>query len=345
MTHSKTTSGTALQLLVRANFKELVRDSRSLISMSVFFVVTILVLIALQAMINGGGSTPRLLLTDSVESKVTDQLDAVNGIETRNAADADTDAVNAELTREGPGAGYTVVISSEDRPDWLRIVEALESAGVPHFEITVVDDEGSSQIDFLRQNLSLALLTGYAAIAFVGTAAPFARMRNEGVMTMLGTTPVRARDILIAHAPPRILMCLVETMIVLAIAFFSGYMHGGSWLRLIVSLLLAFGFIFSIGFLLAARAKNPDLVTQLAGLVPIIVLFGSGTVIPIPYLSDVPWVRYLIPTNWMADAINLDLSGIAPTLPWGLLWALMILGTVVLLGLSIRLFNWNESDT
>ncbi|MDN5659843.1 MAG: ABC transporter permease [Brevibacterium aurantiacum] len=114
---------------------------------------------------------------------------------------------------------------------------------------------------------------------------------------------------------------------------------------MIVSLLLAFGFIFSIGFLLAARAKNPDLVTQLAGLVPIIVLFGSGTVIPIPYLSDVPWVRYLIPTNWMADAINLDLSGIAPTLPWGLQWALMVQGTVVLFGLSIRLFKWTESDT
>ena len=170
MTSSKTTSGTALQTLIRANFKELLRDSRSLISMSVFFVVTVLVLIALQAMINGGGSTPRLLLTDTVESKITDQLDAANGIETSNEASGDAAAANAELTREGSGAGYTVVISSEDRPDWLRIVEALESAGVPHSEITVVDDEGSPQIDFLRQNLSLALLTGYAAIAFVGTS-------------------------------------------------------------------------------------------------------------------------------------------------------------------------------
>ena len=161
---------------------------------------------------------------------------------------------------------------------------------------------------------------------------------------MLGTTPVRARDILIAHAPPRILMCLVETMIVLAIAFFSGYMHGGSWPRLIVSLLLAFGFIFSIGFLLAARAKNPDLVTQLAGLVPIIVLFGSGTVIPIPYLSDVPWVPISSPPiGWRMPSISSLRHRSDPAV--GLLWALMVLGTVVLFGLSIRLFKWTESDT
>ena len=57
MTSSKTTSARPADA-IRANFKELLRDSRSLISMSVFFVVTVLVLIALQAMINGGGSTP-----------------------------------------------------------------------------------------------------------------------------------------------------------------------------------------------------------------------------------------------------------------------------------------------
>lgn len=339
MSNSTAVSNRPLKLLVRANFKELFRDNRTLISMSVFFFVTILVLVAIQFMINGDGSTPKVVVDHSVGNRVTDDLkdsDDIEVVQPSAAKDA-----NAQLSQED--GKYSLVISTDDRPDWLSVSSVIEKS-VTYSDISVVDDKGSAQIDFLRQNLSLALLTGFASIAFVGTAAPFARMRNEGIMTMLSTTPARPRDILISHAPPRVILCIVETLIILGIAYFSGYLSGASSWRLVGSLLLSFLFIFCFGYLLAARAKNPELVTQLAGLVPIVVLFGSGTVIPIPFLSDNSWARYLIPTNWLADSINYDLSDIEPDLSWGWLWLLMSVSAVILFGLSVMLFKWGNSD-
>lgn len=328
-----------LKLLIKANFKELFRDNRTLISMSVFFFVTILVLIAIQFMINGDGSSPKVKIDPSVDSEIVERFSTSPDLEVvKSSTD---DSANAQL-RQTEGK-YSLVVSSEDRPDWLKIVSVLEK-DVPYSDIAVVDDQGSPQIDFLRQNLSLALLTGFASIAFVGTAAPFARMRNEGIMTMLSTTPARPRDILVSHAPPRIILCAVESVIILAIAYFNGYLTGGNSFRLLGSLLLSFSLIFCFGYVLAARARNPEIVTQLAGLVPIVVLFGSGTVIPIPFLSDTPWLRYLIPTNWLADAINYDLSGIQPDLSWGWLWLFMALGAALLFILSLLLFKWGNSD-
>lgn len=339
MSNSTSLSDRPLKLLIKANFKELFRDNRTLISMSVFFFVTILVLIAIQFMINGNGSSPKVVLDDSVEANVTERFQSSTDVQVLDSNSSEPS--NAQISRDA--GTYTVVISTEDRPDWLRIASLLEE-DVPYSEIVVVDDQGGPQIDFLRQNLSLALLTGFASIAFVGTAAPFARMRNEGIMTMLSTTPARPRDILVSHAPPRIILCAFESLIILGIAHFSGYLSGANSARLAGSLLLSFCLVFCFGYLLAARAKNPELVTQFAGLVPIVVLFGSGTVIPIPFLSETSWLRYFIPTNWLADAINYDLSGIEPELPWGWLWLFMAAGSVILFTLSILFFKWGNSD-
>ncbi|MGD8167304.1 ABC transporter permease [Herbiconiux sp. P16] len=211
--------------------------------------------------------------------------------------------------------------------------------------LNVVESDGSDQPDVLRANLSLVLVCGLMAIAFAGTTVPLVALRQRGTLKLLGTTPLRRFTFLLAQTPVRFLLGTSEAAVILAIAGGHGYLQPLSALRLCATFLIGFAMFFAFAYLLASRSSNPDLMLQLMGLVPVVVLFASGTFLPFadspPFLE---WMSRTLPSTWFLQALNADLIGEEPFLDITVLWGLMAMATGLLLALGTVLFRWDQGD-
>lgn len=196
----------------------------------------------------------------------------------------------------------------------------------------------------LQSSLGLVSITGFMAIALVVTTVPLVNYRHHGILRELATTPVRRATFLLAHVPVRAGIILTEAALIVALALIGGF-DARNLVPLAVTLLLGAAMLLSVGYLLAARMTNPDGTLQLSYIVPMLVLVTSGALFPLElYPEAVRIAMSTLPTTWLVDSINAQISGTAPTLPLGVTWSLLGLLTAVLSYAAARLFRWTEPD-
>jgi len=186
---------------------------------------------------------------------------------------------------------------------------------------------------------------GLLAIAFMGTSVPLVALRERGTLRLFGTTPVRRLTFIVAQSPIRFALGAAEATIILGIAAAAGYVESFVAVRLAVTLLLGLSMLFAFAYLLASRARNADAIAQIAGFLPVIAIFSSGTVSPISVLPEV--LQHTIkgvPTTWFMQAASADLAGTEPFTSVYLLWALMAATTVVVALLAAKLFRWDRDE-
>lgn len=344
MTERETVTRTrsALRELSAANARELMRNGKSVFSVLFMFGFFLILIWALNYAINIGNRPAPIVLVEGgspVSSRAIGQL-AQRGIEVTSGAEAS--AVNAVVTLHG---GRAQVALGSPAPNWPGVVSALEASGVPNADIAVVDAQGNPVVDLFRSNLAATLMMGYAGVAFLGTAVPLVALRRRGTLRLLGTTPLRRLTFILAQTPVRFGIGAIQAVIVILLAAGYGYVGGGNLLRLIVTLLLGLALFFALGHLLASRSRNPELITQISGVLPVIVLFLSGSVFPLYILPG--WVQQAItflPTTWFVQAASADLVGSEPFLDVYVLWAMMASVTVLLTVVASKVFVWDRTD-
>lgn len=336
---SVTGRGAAFRQMSLASSRELLRNSKTLVGLAAIFVFFLGLVSALH-IVDGLGH-PEPVVTVASDGDVRGLVAALGDAGVEVVAHGDT-AANATITVAGSAA--IVTFASGEAPRWGAVVRAVERAGMPPAEITVIDEYGAPQYDILRANLGTVVVSGLVAIVFAGTTVPLVAMRGRGTLRLLGTTPVSRLQFVIAQTPVRILLGSVEIVVVLALAVANGYIAPNGLWRLPVTLLIGFAMLFAFAFLLASRSSNPDLMLQVVGGIPVIVLFGSGTLVPLDVLPPfVSWISSALPSTWFMQAINADVGGVPSTLPIGALWALMTAVTLVVLAISVRVFRWGRS--
>ncbi|QIM16455.1 ABC transporter permease [Leucobacter insecticola] len=191
----------------------------------------------------------------------------------------------------------------------------------------------------LKRTFVMVSFIGFMGIAFGTTTVPLVRYRSLGTLRQLSTTPARVSAFLLGHVPVRAGLVAAESIIVVAVMLTQGVspLHT---LQAIVTLLLGGLLLLALGYLVAARLKNPNVALQLTYLAPMFVLASSGAMIPLSvYPGWLESVCRFLPTTWFADALNAQITGSAPALPLGIAWLLLAFTTAAFAALAARLMR------
>lgn len=213
------------------------------------------------------------------------------------------------------------------------------------FVLIALIDAAMPGLGILRTNLATIATIGFMAITFLGTAVPIVTLRERGTLRLFGTTPVRKGVFIAAQTPVRLVAGVVVAAIVTGTAVAMGSIEAFGLARLLVTFALGLAMFFAFAYLLASRSRNAELVNNVAVMLPIAAMFASGDVFPREVIPQpVAVVLEALPTTWFVRAAAADLSGVAPSIPVPILWAMMAAVTAVAAVLAARLFVWDDRD-
>ncbi|MHC2186271.1 ABC-2 type transport system permease protein [Rathayibacter agropyri] len=330
-----------LKQLTLLSTRELLRNVKTIVGLTFMFFFFLLLMMGIDFVVNGGRPAPIVSVAAGPQAASVVTALEDRGIEVRSV-DA-SDEVTATIAIDDGRAH--IVLPSKEKPAWKELVAAVQSVGIPTSQTAVTDADGSPETDILRVNLATVLVTGFMAIAFMGTSVPLVALRQRGTLRLLGTTPVRRMSFILAQSPVRFALGMAEALVIVGIAWMQGYVESFNVVRLFVTLVLGLAMLFAFAYLLASRSSNPDLITQITGFLPVVVILTSGSVIPLDVFPDV--VRsftYAFPSTWFMQAVGADIAGTAPFLSVYWLWLTMAaIGAATAL-LAARLFEWNQGD-
>jgi len=168
------------------------------------------------------------------------------------------------------------------------------------------------------------------------------RYRKNGVLRRLRATPLTAGEFLIAQITSRLMIVIVVNILVFSGTLLAlGFPMRGSYLALLLVLLVGSIALISLGLAIAARVSSEELASGLLNVfaVPMMILSGvwfsvDGSHIWVQRIADV------LPLTHMVEAarrIMLDGAGLADVMFEIILLALMAL--VLLVG-STKAFRW-----
>jgi len=201
--------------------------------------------------------------------------------------------------------------------------------------------QGFDYIDFLVPGvIAMAIMTN-GIYAVSGT---FVTYRQKGVLRRLRATPLPPGSFVSAYVLVNLVRSLMTAALVLAVGIliFNVNVTGpGVLARTVVLALIGSGTFVSLGFFVAAVAKNIEVAAALGQVIGTPMMFLSGIFFP---MDNAPrWIQPVVnamPLKYLADALRgVIISG--QTL-WTVRWdvvVLVVFGTAFL-GLSVRFFRW-----
>lgn len=195
----------------------------------------------------------------------------------------------------------------------------------------------------LASSLPLVALIGFSSLGLVSTAVPLVAYRANGVLRHLSTTPVSRGYFIVAHAPVRLGLGFLQTVLLLILAVFFAAPTSADLVRAAVLMLSAMAAFIALGYLVGAQAHDPDRALNLSYMLTILILATSGTTIPLAPLPNVlSSIFGWLPTTLFAQELSAELLDLEP--PWLSFWAVvsLLLGiAAVLMTLSSRILRWD----
>lgn len=200
-------------------------------------------------------------------------------------------------------AGYQAVVS-------------VTAAGVQGLDLRYVDFLVPGIVAMMIMNANLN-----------GVAGQISAWRERGILRRMQSTTLRPWQFIAGQITARLLLNGSQALIVLLVGFLVfGTQVNGSWLELILFVLLGTLTFMAIGFIIASLAKNPESAGPIAGFISFPLLFLGGIFFPI---SNMPgWLQpiiQLIPIAHLSTALR-EIMNIGSGL--GTLWpeALLLTG-------------------
>ncbi|MFC0211161.1 ABC transporter permease [Paenibacillus chartarius] len=139
-----------------------------------------------------------------------------------------------------------------------------------------------------------------------GVAGQIASWRERGVLRRMQSTPLRASTFIAAQITARLLLNGIQAMIVLLIgALFFNTQVNGSWLLLIMFVVLGTLAFMAIGFIIAGLAKTPESAGPIAGIISFPLLFLGGVFFPINSMPEaMQSIVKLLPIAHLTSALR-----------------------------------------
>lgn len=225
----------------------------------------------------------------------------------------------------------------------LLAVERQLRGTEPLFRLAVEDVRARSQryLDFLIPGL-LAFTLMQVAIA--GSGFNIVEYRRKGILKRLFVTPLQPRDFISAIVLSRILLCVLQIAVLLAIAVaFLEVSILGRYLDLFVVIFLGAVIFLCIGFLLGSLAKTQQSIQAIGNLVIFPQIFLSGIFYPIDSLpAFLQPVATVLPLSFVADALREIANNGAGLLDLPFAMGGILVWMVVSFAAATRFFVWKE---
>ncbi|HEX79447.1 MAG TPA: ABC transporter permease [Dehalococcoidia bacterium] len=166
--------------------------------------------------------------------------------------------------------------------------------------------------------------------------------REKKILKRFGATPLRRSTMVFSQVVYRMILALVQTLIIIAIAYFVfGVQMVGNWFVLLGVVLLGTLTFIAIGYFAVSRARTTEGAMPIIQLIQFPMLFLSGIFFPVDLMPDfMRPVMDALPLTYLGDAFRQVMVEATPLYP---LWIdIAVLGgwLVVSMILAIKLFRW-----
>ena len=188
-----------------------------------------------------------------------------------------------------------------------QVVSRFASRG-PSSAVTLAQPKSGSvndvtAIDYFLPGM-LAYIILQSGINYVAIGLTDLRVRK--VLRRFRATPLRPAQILAAQITGGALTVALQliVLVVLGLVLFQARSYG-SWLVLLVPVVLGIGAFVGIGFLLTSAARTSESARGLSSMVAFPMMFLSGIFFPITTLPS--WLQqavHALPLTWLTDALH-----------------------------------------
>ena len=182
------------------------------------------------------------------------------------------------------------------------------------------------------------------SILFLGLfgALPMVEWREKQVLKRFGATPVTRLHIISSQITYRLVLAVIQTLIIIAVAYFVfDVQMVGNWLLLFGLVVLGALTLVSIGYLAVARARTVEGAMPLIQLIQFPMLFLSGIFFPIDFMPEfMKPIVTAIPLTYLADALRQIMVDATPAFSITTDVAVLVGWLVVTIALSVKFFRW-----
>ncbi|MEU2158862.1 ABC transporter permease [Streptomyces sp. NPDC019396] len=341
-------SSSVFREMVKTNARELFRDGKTAF-FTVLFPLLFLAMFLGLGVLTAGGSYQIAVAPSPDQKAAVEALGKVDGFHAEPWKKAEPPAA-------GDLAGYDAIVRVEGReasvviePSRFGVLSGIRSAladnGVDEARMDFRTPDGGAPFDPLKAALPTGLLMSLMSTAFFGTATPLIALRTRGTLRLLGTTPLSRLTFVLAQAPVRLALVVVQLVALGTVAVAMDFVPLADTLRLMTTGMLGAFMLFAFGYLIAARLRNAEVANGLLGLLMPVVLFLSGLFLPLSMLpSALTTVSEALPTTYLVDALNHDLNEASAVHSLTVDWLVLVAATAVLGGLAARLFRWDQGE-
>ena len=209
--------------------------------------------------------------------------------------------------------------------------------------LPAVPSGGGEPIDALAFGLPAVLLFAITSLGVLGTASLLTLYRRQGVLALLGTTPLRRSTFLLSLMPIRVLVIGAETVLIISVAALAGTLQISSVLLLLAAVAACAAALLAIGFWLGAISRSPELIGALGGALTPLVLFGSGVLLPLAMMpAPVQTIAEFLPFTYMGELLRYAIAGIPMSHPVWLSFLVIVATALLAFALGARSFRWDD---
>lgn len=231
--------------------------------------------------------------------------------------------------------GLTVIQSAVDELNFAitgaeRVVTLTEEA---------VEARDLGYIDFLMPGvIGMAIMQlGLFSVAF-----SFVTMKREGVLRRLLATPLDPNSLLVAQVITRLMVVLIQTVILAAVAvFLFGAEFAGNFFAVMLAAAMGGAVFLAMGFAVSGWARTEQQAAPLANIVSLPMMFLSGVFFSRDVLPDIlQRITDFLPLTYLVEAIRgMTAEGDTVLMQWPNFLGLAV-WLVVAFIIANRTFRW-----
>ena len=231
--------------------------------------------------------------------------------------------------------GLTVMQSAVDELNFAitgaeRVVTLTEEA---------VEARDLGYIDFLMPGvIGMAIMQlGLFSVAF-----SFVTMKREGVLRRLLATPLEPTSLLIAQVITRLIVVVIQTVILAAVAvFLFGAEFAGNFFAVLLAAAMGGAVFLAMGFAVSGWARTEQQAAPLANIVSLPMMFLSGVFFSRDVLPDIlQRITDFLPLTYLVEAIRgMTVEGDTILMQWPNFLGLAV-WLVVAFIIANRTFRW-----
>lgn len=343
--------GGAFWQLALANWRSLIRDTRTFVVVLLFPFAFIALYLLIDSVTSKGPYTVAVVTDDptartTVEQalrssghlKVVDPPEAASGLQEDALGSLDA------IVKLRPEAGRAEVTTGGVAAPVSAVRDAFRDAGLS-YPVAGRTSTGDVPLEPLRFGLPAVLLLAFTSLVLFGTALPIISLRERGVLRLLGMTPLARSTFLLAQAPARLMIAGLQLGAMCTLAAVTGFLDLGAIASLLLTSVFGLAMLFSLGYLVAGVLRSAELATTVMGTLLPFALFLSGVFIPLRILpGGLQAVAPYVPLSYLGDALRQDLVGLPGEYSKLLSYSVMLGVSVVLTAVATATFRWDQGE-